>query len=185
MNKILFAVFTASALFVCAEVSGAALDFEGNAKPAKWFQYPLGKGIKTVLSAEKLDNKSVMEIDFRPSSGHSRIQMPHLGKEFVSVSFKVKGLPDAKRKSIDLMLVETDKAGGEKYYKTLKFNGEWQTFTLKEADFKIFPYGGSKIVDRKMDLKNLQYLQFNAYPGGSHFLISDIQVEYKDAVPTE
>lgn len=184
MKSFRFPLLAVSAVLACSAF-GAALEFEGNAKPSKWFQYPQGKGIKTVLSAEKLDGKSVLEVDLRSASGHTRIVMPQMGKEFVSVSFKVKGLPDAKRKSIDLMLVETDKAGAEKYYKTLKFNGEWQTFELKASDFRIFPYGGSKIVDRKMDLKNLQYFQFNAYPGGSHFLISDIQVEYKDAVPAK
>ena len=31
-----------------------------------------------------------------------------------------------------------------------------------------------------MDVNNLGALQFNAYPGGSHFLISNINVEYSD-----
>jgi hypothetical protein len=184
MKSFRFPLLAVSAVLACSAF-GAALDFESNAKPSKWFLYPLKKGNSVAFSSEKQDNKSVLEIDFRAFGGHARIAMPQMGKEFVSVSFKVKGLPDAKRKSVDLMLVESDNAGAEKYYKTLKFNGEWQTFTLKEADFQIFPYGGSKIVDRKMDLKNLQYFQFNAYPSGSHFLISDINVEYKDAAPAK
>ena len=183
-NKRIIA-FIAPALFACAALAGATLDFEGNAAPSKWFIYPHGKGIKTILSAEKQNGKSILEVDFRTSAGHSRVQLPQTGRCLVSVSFKIKGLADAKRKSVDLMLRETEAAGGEAYYKTLKFNGEWQTFNLKTADFRIFPYGGAKVVDGKMDVNNLQYFQFHAYPGGSHFLISDITVEYSDAAPAK
>ena len=51
-NKRILA-FIAPALFACAALAGATLDFEGNAAPSKWFIYPHGKGIKTILSAEK------------------------------------------------------------------------------------------------------------------------------------
>lgn len=176
-------VLAGPALFACVALAGATLDFESNAKPSKWFIYPQKKGIKTTLSSEKLEGKSVLEVDFRTAGGHARVPLPHNGRRFISVSFKIKGLADAKRKSIDLMLVEADNAGGEKYYKTLKFNGEWQNIKLKASDLRIFPYGGAKVVDGRIDADHLQYLQFNAYPGGSHFLVSDIQLEYGDAVP--
>lgn len=184
MKRKQIALWVAPVLFACSTLSGLALDFETNAKPSKWFMYPMKKGLKTVLAGEKLDGKSVMEFDFRPVAGHSRILLP-IGKAFKSISFKIKGLEDAKRKSVDLMLVESDPAGAEKHYKTLKFNGEWQSFTITPGDLRIFPYGGSKIVDKKLDVNNTLYLQMNCYPGGAHFLMSDIQIEYEDAAPAK
>ena len=52
-----------AALFTGAALAGATLDFESNAKPSKWFIYPQKKGIKTTLSSEKLEGKSVLEVD--------------------------------------------------------------------------------------------------------------------------
>ena len=77
-NKRIIA-FVAPALFACVALAGATLDFESNAKPSKWSVYPQKKGIKNTVFTEKLDGKSVLEVDFRTSAGHTRVPLPHPG----------------------------------------------------------------------------------------------------------
>ncbi len=145
---------------------------------SQWVSYPVGK-LFSVKSAETVGGKKAVQLDLRKCAGHLGIPLPKRPGEMLKrFSFYAKAMPDNNPDSLEVMLRESDE---ELYFRTIKLTKEWKKYTFDVEKLPIYPYGGAKIVDGKLDRRNVALFRFNNFPGGRNFLIAGLAFEYEPA----
>ena len=162
MSRRKFLLF--AALFLPLLMSASETVF----KPGKWLKWPdNGPTVKTVDGV----------LQFGGNNGHIGFALtPAPQKILKEISFEYRSLESAGGTAIEFHIAE---ASGESFYCRIKPAAEWRNIVVDPEKLPVFPYGGAKILDGKLDLFKAARVKFNGKFRNNRFEVRNFKVRYE------
>lgn len=130
---------------------------------------------------EGRDGKGVLYLDMRNGSGMVQRRLPaDEMKKATGVTITLKAAPGNVQKKLEVLFSE--KEGHETYYTTIDIPSDWKELRIDFDALKLFPHGGSKIVDGKLDVADLSAMKLSGYGGGRVLLLDSVKLVNGNAV---
>lgn len=160
-------VITLLALF-CG-VIGAESTFTSG----KWASWPAGGPAVTTSAAGW---------SFGGGNGHIGFALPVNGKALQEISFEYRSLEADGGAVLEFHVLE---ASGESFYCRFKPEKEWRKLVVQPEKLRIFPYGGSKIIDGKLDLTKVKRIRWNGKFRDNRFEVRNFNISYAASLETQ
>ena len=158
------------ALFCCALPFLPAAAAEG-AGLASWQGWPPGK-LQVAAGAE-----DSLVFDQLNNTGFFPLQGKKAGSVLREVRFSIRKLQESRVGKLEVMVQEK---GGEIFYREIELAPEWRNHSFRLDSLRLYPYGGAKIEDGRLDPAAVERLRFNGWPAGRKFEIAGLELIYAE-----
>lgn len=161
------------ALFCCALPFLPAAAAEG-AGLASWQCWPPGK-LQVAAGAE-----DSLVFDQLNNTGFFSLPVKKAGSVLREVRFRIRKLQESRVGKLEVMVQEK---GGEIFYREIELAPEWRNHSFRLDSLRLYPYGGAKIEDGRLDPAAVERLRFNGWPAGRKFEIAGLELVYAEESP--
>ena len=141
--------------------------------PGKWASWPAGGPAVTISAAGW---------SFGGGNGHIGFALPVNGKALQEISFEYRSLEADGGAVLEFHVLE---ASGESFYCRFKPEKEWRKLVVQPEKLRIFPYGGSKIIDGKLDLTKVKRIRWNGKFRDNRFEVRNFNISYAASQETQ